>query len=62
VGPVPEIGELLAGLGAHDGPHRRFDGLPAPVCAGLRLAQKDLVRHLGDRLVVTHGFLSSSLR
>src|SRR5918993_584716 len=31
VGPVPEVGELPAGLGAYHGLHRRLDGLPVPV-------------------------------
>src|SRR4028118_1818140 len=61
VGPIPEAHELPAGLGADHGTHRRLDGLPVPVGTGFRLAKQDLVDHLGDRLVVTHGSLSFSL-
>ena len=54
VGAVPEFPQLPARLGVHGGLHRLFDGLPAPIGSGLRLAQKDLVGHLGDGLIVAH--------
>ena len=50
VGTVPEVPELLAGLGFEDGSHRLFYGFPAPIRPGPRLARQDLVGHLQDCL------------
>src|SRR4028118_253802 len=54
---IPELPQLLSSLGVQHRLHRLFDGLPAPIGPGLGLAHQDLVGHLGDRPVVTHGAL-----
>jgi hypothetical protein len=54
VGAIPEVPQLLAGLGLKDGLHRLFDRHTPPVGPALRLAHQDFVRHLGDALILAH--------